>query len=210
MVNRLGNGRINISQTQIRGREPRVHFQHATFMTAAFKFPGDEGIKNFFGGFDGCLVTTQAQHIAIIVPAHQRCIIFVLGLAGAHAGDFIGDDANADAAGAAQHAQFRAAIGDGLGRRLREIGIIVRRIFCFGAEIQHGQAALQQILLERLLHFKAAVIRAEREVHDRRLFRRGSGPKSCVVPYISRGTRCPVRSGRGIPHRFQTGCQSGR
>ena len=64
----------------------------------------------------------------VIVPAHQRCVIFVLGLAGPHAGDFVGNDADADAAGATQHAQFRAAIGDGLRRRLREIGIIIRRV----------------------------------------------------------------------------------
>ena len=89
---------------------------------------------------------------------------------GAHAGNFVGGDAYADAAGATKHAQPGAAIGDGLRRRLREIGIIIRRIACHRAEILDGQPARLQVLLERLLQVKAAVVRADREIHDRRGF----------------------------------------
>ena len=85
-------------------------------------------------------------------------------MAGAHAGNFVGGDADAHAAGAAEQAEFGAAIGDGLRRRLREIRIIIRRILRLRAEIHDGQAARLQVLLERFLEFKAAVVRAEREI----------------------------------------------
>jgi hypothetical protein len=101
---------------------------------------------------------------------------------GAHAGNLVGGDADAHAAGADEQAELGLAGGDRLGDGLGEIGIIIRRVFGGRAEIADGQAAFAQERLERFLEFKAAVIRAEREVDDG-----GAGgfpfwSGSCVVP----------------------------
>ena len=145
---------------------------------------GDEGIENFFGGFDGVFCGRSSKgrwhHCA---GASAMAVILVLGL------------------------RRRAR------RRLCWRRCSCRRRWCRSARpVPRGhrrrpappaarnrdnrppgpwssrrnpatrQAALQQILLEHLLQFKAAVVRAEREVHGRRLSLPVCRPESCVVP----------------------------
>ena len=165
MLDGFGNLRINISQTQLQRREAKIQFVDAAFVASSFKFSSDECVENFFRQF-GRGVSGEAQDIHVVVAAHQVRLFFVEGLARARAGNFVGGDVNSNAAGAAKQSEFRASIGDSLRDRLREIGIIVCRVFCLRAEIFDAQSARLQIFFQRFLQIKAAVVRADGEIDD--------------------------------------------
>ena len=47
----FGHGGIHVAQTELRGREPDIHFVHAAFVASAFEFGADERVENFPGAF---------------------------------------------------------------------------------------------------------------------------------------------------------------
>ena len=96
-------------------------------MPAALEFRGHEGVHDFFRQFQVC-VAGEAKHVHVIVAAHHFRRLFIKGLSRADAGDFVGGDVNAHAAGAAEQAEFRAPIGDGLRGGQDKIWKIIRRV----------------------------------------------------------------------------------
>jgi hypothetical protein len=61
MLDGFCNGGINIAQAQICRSKLHVHFAHAAFVASAFKFSGDERVKNFFGSFERSFFAAQAS-----------------------------------------------------------------------------------------------------------------------------------------------------
>ena len=166
VVNRVSDFRINICEAQIRRRKFCIHFQHAPFVTSAFKFCSDECRENFLGEFSGSFSRAQTKHVGVVMLAAGRRAFFVADQRRAHAGDFVGRDAHAHTAGANEQTEFGFARSDGFGGRLGEIRIIIRRIFARRAKIADRQAAFAQKRLERFLEFVTAVIRAECKIND--------------------------------------------
>ena len=140
-----GDGGIHVAQAQIRRGEARRPFYQRGVRGGRPRICADMNASRIFFASFGATFSAGSGKARSRRCAGASCrgSISSTACAGAHAGDLVGGDAHAHAAGADQQAKLGAAVGDGLRGRLREIGIIIRRVLRLRAEILHASGRVR-------------------------------------------------------------------
>ena len=115
----------------------------------------------FLASSGGGDLAGEAKHVGVVVLARQRGGFVIANQRRADAGNLVRRDAHADARGADQQAELRLVRRHALRHRLGVIGIIrgfLRRACQNPSTLT---PAFLQMLLQRLLQFEAAVVRAQ-------------------------------------------------
>lgn len=117
------------------------------------KFAGQKRGDDFFHHARADTFFAEREHIGVVVIAGVFRAVRVVTMRAAHAGNFIGDNGNADSRGTDDDSPFAFAPGDALRRGQRVIGIIAR-IRTVRSEIDILVSVFHQIFDQRFFEIQ--------------------------------------------------------
>ena len=122
--------------------------------------------KYFLGQLDPDDPRAHAEHVHVVVHDSLVGGVGVVTHAGAHAPDFAGGDAGADAAAAHEQATVGFARGNRVGDGLRVVGVVVVGLERVGAHVQDIVSPAFQDVDDQELQVKAGVVGSDHDSHN--------------------------------------------